>query len=87
MLKVFAYHNLCGLKRRIYRDLAEGAIDAVLVAGHDKVNSRVALLRLLNRESNVVVKHFFNRSAGVRDFPGALVPLNCADSRVNRAIK
>lgn len=64
------------MQQCVYRDLAEGTIDAVLVAGSDKVDACVVLPGLLNRESNVVVEDLLNRSTGVRNILGAFVPLN-----------
>lgn len=59
-----------------HRDLTEGSIHAVLVAGDQEIDSAIVLLRLLNREANVIVKNFFDRSVAVRDFSGAFEPLN-----------
>jgi hypothetical protein len=61
---------------KTHRYLTESSIDAVLVAGNHKVNSAVAFLRFLDRESNIVVKNFFNRSSGICNFSGAFKPLN-----------
>lgn len=61
-----------------YRNLTEGSVDAVLVAGNQEIDAGVILLRLFDREPDVVVEDLFNRAACVGDFSGAFKPLNCA---------
>lgn len=59
-----------------YRELAMASVDAVLVAGDDKVDAAVVLLSLLHREADVVIEDLLDGATDVGDLSGALEPLN-----------